>query len=252
MRDNVRAFVAAAVEAFRLRGPVYEFGSYQVEGQDELADLRQLFPDQHYVGCDMRPGPGVDRIEDLGRLTLPSGLARTVICVDTLEHVFEARRGVDEMLRVLAPGGVILLSAPFEFRIHGYPDDYWRFTPSSIDRLLASLDVTVIGSQGVESCPHTVFGIGCKAPASEAFLQGIQPFLSSFQHWLDGQRGSGNIRLLRRRLVSWLRSKADRRRQRDRHRARFVIRLPSAGTTEPAEDCSTYADEHMGSRIDLV
>src|SRR5688572_27300165 len=155
MRDNVRAFVAAAVEAFKLRGPVYEFGSYQVEGQGSLADLRELFPGQHYVGCDMRAGPGVDRIEDLGRLTLRNECARTVICVDTLEHVFEARRGVEELIRILAPGGVILLSAPFDFRIHGYPDDYWRFTPSAIDRLLAPLEASIVGSQGVESGPHT-------------------------------------------------------------------------------------------------
>jgi SAM-dependent methyltransferase len=251
MRDNVRAFVAAAVEAFKLRGPVYEFGSFQVEGQAELADLRGLFPGQHYVGCDMRRGPGVDRIEDLGRLTLPSGIASTVICVDTLEHVFEARRGVDEMLRILAPGGVILLSAPFEFRIHDYPEDYWRFTPSSIDRLLATLDTAIIGSQGVESCPHTVFGIGCKAPVSAEFLQGIQPFLSSFQTWLDGRHGTEGCRLLRRQLLCWLWSKAERRRQRERHHARFMIRLPTAEPAEPIDDCSTYADQHTGSRIDL-
>jgi SAM-dependent methyltransferase len=252
MRDNVRAFIAAAAQSFRLRGPVYEFGSYQVDGQGDLADLRELFPTQHYVGCDMRPGPGVDRVEDLGRLTLPSGVARTVICVDTLEHVFEARRGVDEMLRLLAPGGVILLSAPFEFRIHDYPDDYWRFTPSSIDRLLASLDAVIIGSQGVESCPHTVFGIGCKSPVGEDFLHGIQPFLASFQRWLDSRHESYSVRRLRQQLIGWLRSKGERRRDRDCHRARFVIRLPSAGTTEPAEDHGNCANEHTGSRIDLV
>ncbi|MBI3463591.1 MAG: methyltransferase domain-containing protein [Planctomycetes bacterium] len=251
MRDNVRAFIAAA-QAFRVRGPVYEFGSYQVEGQAELADLRGLFPGQRYVGCDMRPGPGVDRVEDLGRLRLPSGIARTVICVDTLEHVFEARHGVDEMLRVLAPGGVILLSAPFEFRIHAYPDDYWRFTPSAIDRLLAPLDAAIVGSQGVESCPHTVFGVGCKSPVSDRFLQGIQPFLTTFQDWLDGRGRAAGIRPLRRRLLSCLRSKAERRRERDLHSARFVIRLPSTETPELAEDDHSYADQHTGSRIDLI
>jgi hypothetical protein len=252
MRDNVRAFVAAAVEAFRLRGPVYEFGSYQVEGQSELADLRRLFPGQRYVGCDMRPGPGVDRVEDLGRVRLPSEIARTVICVDTLEHVFEARRGVDELLRILAPGGVIVLSAPFDFRIHGYPDDYWRFTPSAIDRLLAPLGAAIVGSQGVESCPHTVFGVGCKSPVSERFLRGVQPFLAMFQDWLDGRGPAAGLRLWRRRILSCLRSKGERRRERDFHRARFVVRLSSAQKAEAALEAHAHADEQTGSRIDLI
>jgi SAM-dependent methyltransferase len=194
----------------------------------------------------------VDRVETLGRLRLPSEIARTVICVDTLEHVFEARRGVDEMLRVLAPGGVIVLSAPFDFRIHGYPDDYWRFTPSAIDRLLAPLGAAMVGSQGVESCPHTVFGVGCKPPVSERFLQGVQPFLATFQEWLDGREHAAGLCSWRRRMLSCLRSKGERRRERDFHRARFVIRLSPDRTKEAAENGHTYADQHTGSRIDLI
>src|SRR5690242_2333824 len=105
MRDNVRAFVAAAAANFELRGPVYEFGSYIVPGQEAIGDLRSLFPGREYVGCDMREGPGVDRVEDISQLSLPDESAATILCVETLEHVFEVRRAVDEILRVLAPDG---------------------------------------------------------------------------------------------------------------------------------------------------
>ena len=47
-------------ETFALSGPVLEIGSYQVAGQEALADLRGLFPDREYTGVDLRPGPGVD------------------------------------------------------------------------------------------------------------------------------------------------------------------------------------------------
>ena len=58
MRDHNKAFCRLVAETFDCPGPVFEFGSYQVEGQEGYANLRALFPGREYVGCDMRPGPG--------------------------------------------------------------------------------------------------------------------------------------------------------------------------------------------------
>jgi len=43
MRDHTKAFCRLVAETFACPGPVYEFGSYQVEGQLDYADLRTLF-----------------------------------------------------------------------------------------------------------------------------------------------------------------------------------------------------------------
>ena len=227
MRENVRAFVKVAAAAWQLAGPVYEFGAYRVAGQEQAADLRGLFAGGLYFGCDMRPGPGVDRVEDLAKLSLPDGCARTIICVDTLEHVFEARRAVDEMIRVLAPGGMLLVAAPMDFRVHDYPSDYWRLTPSCLARLLEPLDGTVIGWQGVESHPHTVFGVGCKGPVGGGFSRGAGRFVDGFQAWLAGRRATVGWRTkLKNTLAGVVRSKGERRRIRDQHRAQFAVSLP--------------------------
>lgn len=226
MRDNVRAFVESAVTALDLRGPVFEFGALQID-EDPRGDLRGLFPERKYVGCDMRPGPGVDRLEDLGKLTLPDGSVETVLCVDTLEHVFEARKAVDEMIRVLAPGGILLVSVPMEFRVHNYPADYWRFTPACIDRLLAPLAASLVVWQGQDKFPHTVFGLGCKAPAGVRFAQGAQRLIESYQMWLDATRAA---QPWSRRAKQWLlapfRSRGERRRAAEYHQARFLLNLP--------------------------
>lgn len=234
MRDNVRAFVAATVEAFDLRGPVYEFGSYQVDGQQALADLRGLFPGRSYVGCDMRSGPGVDRVEDLAQLTLPDDVAETIICVDTLEHVFEVRRAVDELLRVLAPGGVILLAAPMDFRIHDFPSDYWRLTPSCLSRLLAPLEATIVGWQGVESHPHTVLAVGCKSPVPERFARGLSAFAEGFQSRLDALAATVPWpRRIKKWAGGWWRGKGERRRERDYYRAQFAMQVPMTQAAAP-------------------
>ncbi len=226
MRDNVRAFASAAAQAFQPRGPIYEFGSYLVPGQEQLANLRPLFPGQPYIGCDMRPGAGVDQVEDLAELTIADSSAGAVVCLDTLEHVFEIRKAMDEMLRVLKPGGMMLISAPLDFRIHHHPDDYWRLTPSCVARLLAPLAANVVGSQGVEGHPHTVFGLGFKAPVPVSFPERSQLLLETFQNWRETQRRTEPLlRKCKKLLTNCLRSKGERRRTRHEFTARFVVQF---------------------------
>lgn len=238
MRDNVRAFVQTAAEAFGLteavqgmRGqsslsPIYEFGSFLVAGQEDIADLRPIFAGQEYIGCDMRSGPGVDRVEDLAGLSLPDHSARAIVCVDTLEHVFDVMQAIREMWRVLAPGGMMIVSAPMDFRIHAYPDDYWRLTPSCLARLFSPAAASVIGSQGVEAHPHTVFAIAAKGPVEVDFAACARDFVDSFNAWLQHDRSSQPFRIRLKRQLSFLRGKGERRRQRDSHAARFAVSLP--------------------------
>jgi SAM-dependent methyltransferase len=244
--------VQTAVQAFPLAGPVYEFGSYLVEEQGSLANLRSLFPGRQYVGCDMRHGPGVDRIEDLEQLTLPDESIQTIVCVDTLEHVFDPPRAVSEMLRVLAPGGVILISVPMDFRVHDYPSDYWRLTPSCVSRLLAPLEASIVGWQGVENYPHTVLGIGCKGPVNADFMAGINRFTDLYQAWLD--RAAAAIpwqKKLKQKLVGWTRGKGERRRDREYHQARFAIQMPLAQDWKQELFSMSTSPAKTGTRIDL-
>ena len=252
MRENVKAFVEIAAAAFQASGPVYEFGALRVAGQSDLANLRQFFPGKNYVGCDLRPGEGVDRVEDLADLSLPDGCARTIICVDTLEHVFEARRAVDEMIRVLAPGGLMLLAAPMDFRVHDYPSDYWRLTPSCMSRLLAPLEATVIGWQGVENHPHTVFGIAVKAPAPSGFLRGTNRFIEGFQASLahtTAQRGWPER--LKSLATRWTRGKGEWRRRRDHHSSHFVLNLPAINRQSAGNMLLEMASDATGQRLDI-
>lgn len=247
MRDNVRAFVEAAVTAMDPAGPVYEFGSLQVDA-DPRGDLRSLFPGREFLGCDMRPGPGVDRIEDLGELSLETGSAGTVLCIDTLEHVFEARRAVDEMIRVLAPGGIMIVSVPMEFRVHNYPADYWRFTPACIDRLLAPLAASLVVWQGQDKFPHTVFGIGSKAPAGARFAQGARQLIEGFQSYLAAAQAAvpWNKRA-KHWLLAPLRSRGERRRVADHFHARFMLNLPRQPERSRRELVAALVDTTSGN-----
>jgi SAM-dependent methyltransferase len=58
-----------------------------------------------------------------------------VVLDHVLEHVQDPWRAVAELRRVLKPGGVCISTTPFLIRIHGVPDDYWRFTHDGLKTL---------------------------------------------------------------------------------------------------------------------
>ncbi len=59
-----------------------------------------------------------------------------VLATETLEHVKEPSRFLDEAFRCLRDGGRLILTVPFAARWHFIPADYWRFTPSGLSHLL--------------------------------------------------------------------------------------------------------------------
>lgn len=159
MNQFLHGVARAVAETFALPGPVLEIGSYQVEGQEGVADLRSLFPGKEYIGLDMRPGPGVDLVADVEKLPQPNGSVGTVIAMSTFEHVPRFWKGFDEIHRVLRPDGVLLVSAPFYFHIHAYPSDYWRFTPEAFALLLENYPNTILGWHGPKRRPSNVWAL---------------------------------------------------------------------------------------------
>ncbi|MHC5537897.1 methyltransferase domain-containing protein [Singulisphaera rosea] len=224
MRDHNKAFCQLVAEHFDCPGPVYEFGSYQVEGQVEYADLRTLFAGKDYVGCDMRPGPGVDRVEDVSAITLPDGVAGTVLCIETFEHVFEVRRAFDEVYRILKPGGLFVITSPLNFRIHGYPDDYWRMTPNCLRRMMSTYDLRLTGFQGHYKFPHSVMGLGVKAPAAQGFAKKADQLVAAYQAWLRQTEASLPLsQKVRRGLAQVYRSKGERQHLSSYYSSDFAI-----------------------------
>src|ERR1700686_5414114 len=112
MNHFINGVARALAETFALPEPILEIGSYQVEGQESLANLRSLFPGKQYLGVDIRPGPGVDCVANREKLPQASGPVGTVLGLNTFEPIHCFWRGLDEIHRVLRPDGVLLMSTP--------------------------------------------------------------------------------------------------------------------------------------------
>lgn len=92
-----------------------------------------------YVGCDLEPGDGVDVVADATRLSevfAPESFD-VVISTEMLEHVPDWPAAWAEMLTVLRPGGLMILSTRSPgFPLHDYPGDFWRFSTQDVCRIL--------------------------------------------------------------------------------------------------------------------
>ncbi|MGE3804808.1 MAG: methyltransferase domain-containing protein [Gemmataceae bacterium] len=159
MNSFLHGMVRAVAETFELPGPIFEIGSYLVPGQEECGNLRSLFADKPYVGVDIRPGPGVDCVGNVEALPQADSSVGTVIAMNIFEHVQRFWLGFDEIYRVLRPDGALLVSCPFYFYIHNFPNDYWRFTPEAMSLLLERYPQKIIGWQGPKKKPLHVWAL---------------------------------------------------------------------------------------------
>jgi SAM-dependent methyltransferase len=146
---------------------VLEIGSWTAPGQADIVCRRTIEPlVGEYVGLDMRPGPDVNVVSDAKCMPFADNEFHVILSSDCLEHVDWPRDVIREAYRVTKQGGLFYLTSVFDFEIHGYPDDYWRFTPNCIKQLLEDAGFKVLMYEGVGGVhskrPCIVRGIGLK------------------------------------------------------------------------------------------
>lgn len=190
-QEIIRSFISDLTAAVELQEPIVEFGSLQVE-PEQKGNLRPLFGEKRYIGTDLRDGPGVDRIEDLRKLSFRDGEVGTALCLDTLEHCENPILACREMHRVLAEGGLCVISSVMLFGIHAYPNDYWRFTPEGFRVLLSDFDDAWVTGIGDPAIPTQVIGVGAKARPIELSLERLPSLEAAQAGW---ERARGKVRI---------------------------------------------------------
>jgi SAM-dependent methyltransferase len=85
--------------------------------------------DGHVIHLDYEAAyTHLEVIGDAHQLPFGNNTFDGVVCETLLEHVLEPQRVIDELFRVLKPGGKAYILMPFLFAFHAAPNDFYRMT----------------------------------------------------------------------------------------------------------------------------
>jgi SAM-dependent methyltransferase len=117
-----------------IASPILELGvSYDVDfnTKDELTRLGL-----QYYGTDMHAGKDVDYVInfendfDIIQQQYPQLPAfKTILILNVLEHTYNPIKVLQNALRMLDSGGILITATPTVFPIHNYPIDVYRLLP---------------------------------------------------------------------------------------------------------------------------
>lgn len=123
---------------FRSRFVRPRSGRVLIVGSRIIADdWRKRFP--HGLGVDLIEGPGVHIQHDLEQPLADVAPFNHVECLSVLEHCARPWLVAENIERLMAEGATLYLSAPFAWRWHGYPADYWRITHEALPILFPGI-----------------------------------------------------------------------------------------------------------------
>jgi len=112
-------------------GIVLEAGS----GCSGRLPYKKYIPHTKYLTLDIDKKSKPDICCDLHDIKWESDYFDAVVAIEVLEHLYNPQKAIDEMRRILKPGGVCLLSTRFIHPYHPGPKDYYRFTWDSLNYL---------------------------------------------------------------------------------------------------------------------
>lgn len=148
--------------SFRGKKNAWQQASKKVRGR--LLDIgcadgslrNYLSPDCEYVGLDYfdtaklmyHTRPNI--FGDAEMLPFRAAVFDAVTIFDVMEHLPDPQACMDEIGRVLKPGGDVLIHVPFLYPLHDQPFDYWRFTEHGMREiaLKSGLRVHAIDAEG--------------------------------------------------------------------------------------------------------
>jgi SAM-dependent methyltransferase len=107
------------------------WSAWPASRQLALADADGL---AEVVRLDFEPIYELDVVADAQVLPFADGSIDRISADSVLEHLAHPHHVIRECHRVLRPGGVMRLATPWTFHLHGYPDDYLRYSPSFYER----------------------------------------------------------------------------------------------------------------------
>lgn len=144
---NDREFFEERLQLVAECDSILDIGS-GMKFQKQLKGHQGLFNNKKYISLDINPEVKPDIVGDIHKIPAADNYFDAVICHSVLEHAANPFVAVNEIYRILKPGGPALIYLPFFLPYHGNKDylDYWRFSKDGVAELFKKFSL-------VEICP---------------------------------------------------------------------------------------------------
>ncbi len=109
-----------------------------------------------YTSFDMIPGEHIDIVGDALKPPFQDASFDTVVSTQMLEHVEKPWVVVHEMGRILKPGGICIVTAPFLVPYHADPHDFFRYTTQGMESLFKNEGFSIIESGSYGNAPSVL------------------------------------------------------------------------------------------------
>lgn len=133
----VRAIYATHNESSRVQLALSKCISYLEQGDVGLnvgAGHSHMHP--AILNLDIVPTESVHVVAKAEYLPFADNCFKLVVTQETLEHVSDPFQAVQEIFRVLKPGGIVYCQVPFTIGYHPGPTDFWRFSIEGIQEMI--------------------------------------------------------------------------------------------------------------------
>jgi SAM-dependent methyltransferase len=154
--ERAGAIFARSKDAGAVHLELGTWSAWPAERQRAVADEDGL---AEVIRLDFDPRYELDVVADAQVLPFAEGSIDRIRADSVLEHLAYPHHVIRECLRVLRPGGAMLLATPWVFNLHGYPDDYLRYSPSFYERAcreagFAAAETDIEAARGVYYTLH--------------------------------------------------------------------------------------------------
>jgi SAM-dependent methyltransferase len=110
---------------------------------------KEFFKSTKIETLDIDPHSGCNYIADIcmnNEFLISENKFDYILCTEVLEHTLRPFDAANELLRILKPDGLVFVTVPFNFRIHGPLPDCWRFTEHGLRSIFSDFKIIALNS----------------------------------------------------------------------------------------------------------
>ena len=161
LRDHIHNFIKTTINAHKNK-LILEIGPLQCANEE-------LSRENTVETVDICQRENITYVADITKPNdIPKDRFDVVYCLDVLEHTYEPWEGIKQIFELLKPGGMLYLSLPFQFRIHGPIPDCYRISEYGLKYLLQKYNFEIVQMNALIHNERPAFPIHytavCKKP----------------------------------------------------------------------------------------